>query len=98
MPQVAENLRAWEGSFPGSAYFRVLPTSTPAQRHFTCPLSPEWIESTNTQRKAHVERLLEGIEHRDAEFRFTNARRLLYVLQGKPVSAAGYLCTDLSWS
>lgn len=29
-----------------------------------------------------MERLLEGLEHRDAEFRFTNARRLLYVLQG----------------
>lgn len=59
MPQVAENLRAWEGSFPG-----------------------KWIDSTFNQRKAHVERLLEGLEHRDAEFRFTNARRLLYVLQG----------------
>ena len=45
----------------------------------------EWIESTIGQRKAHVERLLEGLEHRDAEFRFTNARRLLYVLQGMPV-------------
>lgn len=41
-----------------------------------------WIDSTFQQRKAHVERLLEGLEHRDAEFRFTNARRLLYVLQG----------------
>ncbi|OSX60316.1 hypothetical protein POSPLADRAFT_1047779 [Postia placenta MAD-698-R-SB12] len=59
MPQVAENLKAWEGSFPG-----------------------EWIESSFTQRKAHVEILLESLEHRDAEIRFTNARRLLYVLQG----------------
>ncbi|KAL4241945.1 N1221 and DUF3402 domain-containing protein [Abortiporus biennis] len=59
MPQVAENLKAWDESFPG-----------------------KWIESTFTQRKAHVEKLLEGLEHRDAEFRFTNARRLLYVLQG----------------
>ena len=42
----------------------------------------EWIESSFAQRKAHVELLLEGLEHRDAEFRFTNARRLLYVLQG----------------
>ncbi|KAH9844211.1 N1221-domain-containing protein [Rhodofomes roseus] len=59
MPQVAENLKAWEGSFPGV-----------------------WIESAFTQRKAHVEVLLESLEHRDAEIRFTNARRLLYVLQG----------------
>lgn len=29
-----------------------------------------------------MEVLLEGLEHRDAEFRFTSARRLLYVLQG----------------
>ncbi len=42
----------------------------------------EWIESSFAQRKAHVELLLEGLEHRDAEFRFTNARRLLYILQG----------------
>ncbi|KAI0081683.1 N1221-domain-containing protein [Panus rudis PR-1116 ss-1] len=59
MPQVAENMKAWEGSFPG-----------------------KWIDAPFAQRKAHVERLLEGLEHRDAEFRFTNARRLFYVLQG----------------
>ena len=87
MPQVAENLRAWEGSFPGSAYFRVLPAIYPAQCYITCLLCPEWIESTSAQRKAHIERLLEGIEHRDSEFRFSNARRLLYVLQGMHVSA-----------
>lgn len=44
--------------------------------------SAEWIESDFARRKAHVERLLEGLEHRDAEFRFTNARRLFYILQG----------------
>ncbi|TCD70846.1 Factor arrest protein 11 [Steccherinum ochraceum] len=43
---------------------------------------PRWLDSTFAQRKAHVEVLLEGLEHRDAEFRFTSARRLLYVLQG----------------
>ncbi|EMD40803.1 hypothetical protein CERSUDRAFT_111387 [Gelatoporia subvermispora B] len=59
MPQVEENLRAWEGSFPG-----------------------EWIHSSEAQRKAHIEVLLESLEHRNAEVRFTNARRLLYVLQG----------------
>lgn len=46
----------------------------------------EWIKSSVAQRKAHVEVLLEGLEHRDASTRFTNARRLLYVLQGKLVS------------
>uniref|UniRef100_A0A8H7XWJ5 N1221-domain-containing protein n=1 Tax=Psilocybe cubensis TaxID=181762 RepID=A0A8H7XWJ5_PSICU len=33
-------------------------------------------------RRAHVEYLLESLEHRDTEIRFTNARRLFYVLQG----------------
>lgn len=61
MPQVAENLKAWQGSFTGE---------------WTSP------ETTIAQRKAHVEVLLEGLEHRDAEIRFTNARRLFYVLQG----------------
>ncbi|KAF8592589.1 hypothetical protein K439DRAFT_1625938 [Ramaria rubella] len=42
----------------------------------------EWIRSSFSQRRAHVELLLESLEHRDAEIRFTNARRLLYVLQG----------------
>ncbi|KAL4081935.1 hypothetical protein V8B97DRAFT_2020485 [Scleroderma yunnanense] len=61
MPQVAENLKAWQGSFRG-----------------------EWtsLDTSSAQRKAHVEILLEGLEHRDAEIRFTNARRLFYVLQG----------------
>ncbi|EIN10791.1 hypothetical protein PUNSTDRAFT_119671 [Punctularia strigosozonata HHB-11173 SS5] len=59
MPQVAENMKAWEGSFEG-----------------------EWTKAPFSKRKAHVEILLESLEHRDAVIRFTNARRLLYVLQG----------------
>ncbi|KAJ6599344.1 hypothetical protein DFH09DRAFT_1130790 [Mycena vulgaris] len=59
MPQVAENLKAWEGSFPGG-----------------------WTKSTLAARKAHVEVLLESLEHRNAEIRFTNARRLFYIVQG----------------
>ncbi|KAA1466295.1 hypothetical protein DENSPDRAFT_831103 [Dentipellis sp. KUC8613] len=59
MPQVAENLNAWQGSFDG-----------------------EWINSSFERRKAHVELLLESLEHKDAVIRFANARRLLYVLQG----------------
>ncbi|KAG9011844.1 Factor arrest protein 11 [Tulasnella sp. JGI-2019a] len=42
----------------------------------------EWIKSSFARRKAHVEVLLESLEHRDAEIRFVNARRLQYVLQG----------------
>ncbi|KAF7313579.1 hypothetical protein HMN09_00514200 [Mycena chlorophos] len=59
MPQVAENLRAWEGSFPG-----------------------EWTKASLGTRKAHVEVLLESLEHKNAEIRFTNARRLFYIVQG----------------
>ncbi|KAG8721177.1 Factor arrest protein 11 [Ceratobasidium sp. 394] len=59
VPQYAENMRAWQGSFNG-----------------------EWTRSSLADRKAHVELLLESLEHRDAEKRFVNARRLLYILQG----------------
>ncbi|KZV65815.1 hypothetical protein PENSPDRAFT_668143 [Peniophora sp. CONT] len=59
MPQVAENMKAWEGSFQG-----------------------EWIKAAQSKRRAHVELLLESLEHKDVGIRFTNARRLLYVLQG----------------
>ncbi|KNZ80042.1 Protein FAM40A [Termitomyces sp. J132] len=59
MPQVEENVKAWEGSFIS-----------------------DWTKAPVSQRKAHVELLLESLEHRDAEVRFTNARRLFYVLQG----------------
>jgi hypothetical protein len=48
---------------------------------FTRPL--EWTKSTFSLRKSHVEVLLESLEHRDAVIRFTNARRLFYVLQGQ---------------
>lgn len=45
--------------------------------------SAEWTKSDFATRKLHVELLLEGLEHKDAEVRFTNARRLHYILQGK---------------
>ncbi|KAH9938243.1 uncharacterized protein B0H18DRAFT_966229 [Fomitopsis serialis] len=75
MPQVAENLKAWEGSFPGGLLD----------------------ESSFAQRKAHVEVLLESLEHRDAEIRFTNARRLLYVLQGAHVAETTSAEHQLHW-
>ncbi|EJD01434.1 uncharacterized protein FOMMEDRAFT_126353 [Fomitiporia mediterranea MF3/22] len=58
-PQFGENLKAWEGSFPG-----------------------EWTKSPFEKRKKHVDLLLESLEHKDAVIRFTNARRLFYVVQG----------------
>ncbi|KIK65551.1 hypothetical protein GYMLUDRAFT_39024 [Collybiopsis luxurians FD-317 M1] len=59
MPQVAENLRAWQGSF-----------------------KEEWTKSSLEKRRSHVEFLLEGLEHKDALVRFTNSRRLFYIVQG----------------
>ncbi|KZS97748.1 hypothetical protein SISNIDRAFT_423128 [Sistotremastrum niveocremeum HHB9708] len=58
-PQIAENLKAWNGSFEG-----------------------DWIKAPIAKRKVHVEVILESLEHRDPEIRFTNARRLLYIIQG----------------
>lgn len=56
-----------------------------------------WIESSVAQRKAHVEVLLESLEHRDAEIRFTNARRLLYVLQGASVPLSLRFAIDMRY-
>ncbi|KAF8204897.1 hypothetical protein BJ912DRAFT_1018161 [Pholiota molesta] len=42
----------------------------------------EWTKASLAKRRAHVEYLLESLEHRDSDIRFTNARRLFYVLQG----------------
>jgi hypothetical protein len=43
----------------------------------------EWTKSSPDHRRKHVEVLLESLEHRDAVIRFTNARRLFYILQGQ---------------
>lgn len=81
MPQVAENLKAWQGSFLGGTFSEPSDHWSPWRSHL---LPPEWTspETTDAQRRTHVELLLESLEHRDAEIRFTNARRLFYVLQG----------------
>jgi len=79
MPQVAENLKAWKGSFPGGMQCYRLHRRVGGDIRVIEWTSPE---TTPAQRKAHVEVLLESLEHRDAEIRFTNARRLFYVLQG----------------
>ena len=46
----------------------------------------EWLKTSQAQRKSHVEVLLESLEHRDTEIRFTNARKLLYLLQGSTIT------------
>ena len=81
MPQVAENLKAWEGSFPSGAHFD--PRAQYICQTANSPSLLEWTKASFSQRKAHVDLLLESLEHRDPEIRFTNARRLLYLLQGQ---------------
>jgi N1221-like protein len=78
MPQVAENLKVWEGSYPGGKQILLAALIL----FVILTDAPDWIKSPPAQRRAHIEVLLESLEHRDAEIRFTNARRLFYVLQG----------------
>jgi hypothetical protein len=77
VPQYAENMRAWQGSFNGGEDVSVHAPTLDIDIKST-----EWTKSSVADRKAHVELLLESLEHRDAEKRFVNARRLLYILQG----------------
>ena len=80
MPQAAENLKAWEGSFQGGMC-KLLSCLAPRYQFKRC-LRTEWTKSQPQRRRAHVQLLLESLEHKDVEIRFTNARRLLYILQG----------------
>ena len=84
MPQVAENLKAWHGSFPEGEFFKLVCylQVEDANQACLCLVAVEWIKAPLSKRRTHVEVLLESLEHRDAEVRFTNARRLFYVLQG----------------
>ncbi|KAK1228877.1 Factor arrest protein 11 [Marasmius sp. AFHP31] len=59
MPQVAENLKAWQGCY-----------------------GEEWTKSSIAKRRLHVEMLLDGLEQKDPVVRFTNSRRLFYIVQG----------------
>lgn len=49
-----------------------------------------------SHRKTHVQLLLESLEHKDTEIRFTNARRLFYVLQGGGHETNCFVICDLS--
>ena len=75
-PQTGENLKAWEGSFPGGELLSTYLIETMLTERI------EWIKASYGKRLAHVNILLESLEHKDAVVRFTNARRLFYVVQG----------------
>jgi hypothetical protein len=83
MPQVGENMKTWESSFHDGISTRQRSISNSNYIHIG-----EWTKASLAKRRAHVEYLLESLEHRDSDIRFTNARRLFYVLQG-PVTYSG---------
>jgi len=77
------------------ALFRAV-SATVYDRNQQIDISVEWIRSDLQKRKVHVEVLLESLEHRDAEIRFTNARRLFYILQGEFKSNLDRCCLTVS--
>ncbi len=77
MRYISGNLNAWQASFHGGS---LPPSSRISNMFFTSPL--EWNKTPTAEKKAQIEVLLESLEHRDSEIRWTNARKLLYVLQG----------------
>lgn len=78
MPQVAENMKAWEGSFKhGTSRLRYC-----IIWFILIVCLGEWTKASLLQKRIYVEFLIESLEHRDTEIRFLNARRLFYLLQG----------------
>jgi hypothetical protein len=75
---VSGNLNAWQSSFHGGEHNAHTPPGIVTHGQSVL----EWLKTSPAQRKSHVEVLLESLEHRDTEIRFTNARKLLYLLQG----------------
>ena len=45
-------------------------------------LTVEWATAPASAKRAHVEVLLESLEHKDADIRLANIRKLLYIIQG----------------
>lgn len=76
IPQLAENMKAFEGSFKQGAFNFTL------NLWLLTMVTGEWTKASIQQRRIYIEFLLESLEHRDTEIRFMNARRLFYVLQG----------------
>ena len=75
-PQVGENWKAWIGSYPEGEGWSTIPVPSVSSTFV------DWTTSPASKRKTHVNLLLESLEHKDAVIRFTNARRLFYVVQG----------------
>lgn len=47
------------------------------------PTFAEFIKTPKEQQLAYIQQLLDGLASPDAEVRFTNARHLLYIAQGR---------------
>lgn len=50
--------------------------------HLHCDAFKAWLNATKKEKARHISVLLESLEHKNTEIRFTNARRLFYILQG----------------
>lgn len=56
--------------------------------HFkSCPLINfvhplDWSKASSPSKRSYVEVLLESLEHKDADLRLANIRKLLYIIQG----------------
>ncbi len=42
----------------------------------------EWTNTSHDKRAAHLNYLLEGLEHKDVEIRYYSCKRILYLVQG----------------
>ena len=82
MPKHPTSLAIWKHGKGHSREVRYYTKRCVVMHNETFISELDWIKSSSSQRRAHVELILEGLEHRDAEIRFINARRLLYILQG----------------
>lgn len=74
-PQLADNVKCWEGTFDGGMLLAKLFGSHSLK-------VTEWTQTPSEKRIAHLNYLLEGLEHKDIEVRYYSCKRILYLVQG----------------
>jgi hypothetical protein len=67
--------------------------------HSNLVLSIDWVTATASAKRAHVEVLLESLEHKDADLRLANIRKLLYIIQGARIKIEACIrrVTSAAW-
>jgi hypothetical protein len=73
---VEEGREAWARGWEGVAEFP--DEARPSE-------SPDWPTAPAALTKAHIDHLIEELEHRDPEIRFEAARRIAYIAHGTPI-------------